>query len=306
MASDYQLDYNGTIIGDGTTWDVVSWGGLEEFTTRNTDVTIPAGWGSISGSSFVDPRVVTITIESIDPAAIALLEQVLVPPALSAPSSLVAIRWKFPNREELTAQARCARRGRPRDLTTALGKTSLTFELEIPDPRQYAYAPTAYVGSVFVAGGGGWELNQSSGTNLGWDLNVGATVDLGWELSVGATGSGLIAVVNSGSVETYGVFTFNAGTGLSQWSVTNTTTGVVASFLTALSSGQVLTADMKAAATSSGTTAPITIGGVARYSAWVAPRTAMAFPPGTSLLRFDIQSGDQLATFALSAASAYL
>ena len=159
---------------------------------------------------------------------------------------------------------------------------------------------------MFVAGGAGWELDQASGTNLGWELATGTGVDLGWDLTAGTTSTGLVAVVNSGSVETYGVFTFNPGTGMSQWSITNTTTGVVSSFSSALASGQTLTADMKAAATSSGTTTPITVGGASRYSAWVAPRTPMAFPPGTSLLRFDVQTGDPLATFALSAASAYL
>lgn len=305
MASDYQLDFNGTIMGDGTTYDIVSWAGLEEFVTRNTDVMIPAGWGAISGASYVQPRVVTITVETVDPAAIAVLETVLVPPALSAPSTLGTIRWKFPNREELTARARCSRRGRPRNLTTALGLTSLTFELEVPDPRQYAYVPTTAVGTVFVAGGGGWELDQAATTNLGWDLTVGAGADLGWEL-VGSAGSGLVALVNSGDVETYPVFTFSAGTGLSQWSVTNQTTGVVASFLTPLASGQTLVADMAAAATSSGTVTPITVGGASRYAGWVAPRTPMALPPGTSLLRFDVQSGDPLATVAISAPSAYL
>lgn len=306
MATDYQLDYNGTVIGDGTTWDVTDWSGLEEWTSRNTDVVIPAGWGSLGGSAFVNPRVVTITVETVDPVAATLLETVLTPPPLSAPATLYPIRWKFPNREELTAQARVARRGRPRTITTALGLTSLTFELEIPDPRAYAYVPSSFTAPTYTSGTTALDLTAGSGADLGFDLATDSGVNLGFDFG-GTAGTGLINVINSGDVETYASLQFTCtGGSVLQWTLTNQTTGIVSTFATTLNPGVVMVVDMKSVAAGSSTVVPVTISGGSAYSAWVAPRVPMAFPPGTSVLRLDVQSGSGTLSCQGTLQSAYL
>lgn len=306
MAGDYQLDYNGTVIGDGTTWDVTDWSGLEEWTSRNTDVVIPAGWGSLGGSSFVNPRVVTITVETVDPVAATLLETVLVPPPLSNPSALYPIRWKFPNREELTAQARVARRGRPRTLTTALGLTSLTFELEIPDPRAYAYVPSSFTAPQYSSGTTALDLTAGSGADLAFDLTLASGADIAFSF-VSTPGAGLINVINSGDVETYASLQFTCtGSSVTQWTLTNQTTGIVSTFNTTLNPGSVMVVDMRAVAAGSATVVPVTINGSSIYSAWVAPRVPMAFPPGTSVLRLDVLSGTGVLSCQGTLQSAYL
>jgi hypothetical protein len=172
-ALDYQLDYNGTILGDGTAWEITSWGGLEEFTTRGSDVPFPTAYGSIPGSSYVDAKVVTIVAESVDPANMLLLEAALLPPANSTPDSLVAIRSKFPNREEFLMYGRCSRRMRTRDITSTLGMTQMVIELEFPDPRIYSAVLQQASLTVFVAG------------SLALDFTVGAGADLALEFTVG-------------------------------------------------------------------------------------------------------------------------
>ena len=303
-ASDYQLDFNGTVIGDGTAWDVVSWDGLEQFSTRGTDVVLPTAWGAIPGSSYVDPRVVTITVESVDPTNILLLEAALLPPANASPDSLVPIRWKFPNREELLVSGRCSRRARARDLTTALGLTQFTFELEIPDPRCYAATPSQVSLTVFVSGSSGFELSAGANVNLGFDLTVDATTNLGFDL-VGASGSGLQTLTNAGQVDTYPIIAFSAPAGMSSWSVTNQTTGQVLTIVQTLNVGETLIANMVAAATGTADL-PISLSGVSRYGSWQAPRTPLRLIPGPNVLRFDVAAGDLNATALVTASSAYL
>ena len=303
-ATDYQLDFNGTIMGDGTAWDIVSWAGLEMFATHGSDVVLPTGWGAIPGSSYVDPRVVTIVVESVDPTNMLLLEAALLPPANVSPADLVPIRWKFPNREELRVFGRCSRRVRNRDLTTALGLTRLTFELEIPDPRAYAASALSGSLSVFVSGSSGFDLTVGAGVDIGFDLTVGAGVDIGFDL-VGISGSGLLIAMNAGQVDTYPQMVFSAPTGLSSWSVTNQTTGQVFTVNQTVNVGETLIADMQAAATGS-TSLPISLSGVSRYGSWQAPRIPLRLIPGANLLRFDVATGDPNAACLITWASAYL
>lgn len=303
-ATDYQLDFNGTIMGDGTAWDIVSWVGLEMFSTRGSDVVLPTGWGAIPGSSYVDPRVVTIVVESVDPTNMLLLEAALLPPANVSPADLVPIRWKFPNREELRVLGRCSRRIRSRDLTTALGLTRLTFELEIPDPRAYAAASSSGSLAVFVSGSSGFDLVTGAGVDIGFDLVTGAGVDIGFDL-VGISGTGLLIATNAGQIDTYPQMYFSAPAGMSSWSVTNQTTAQTFVVNQTVNVGETLIADMQAAATGS-TSLPISIGGVSRYGSWQAPRTPLRLIPGANVLRFDISVGDPNATCLITWASAYI
>lgn len=306
MAADYQLDFNGTLLGDGTTYDVVSWSGLEEFTTRNTDVPIPAGWGAIGGSAFVNARTATITVESIDPLAIAALEAALIPPPLSAPGTLYPIRWKFPEREELIAYGRVSRRGRPRNVTTALGLTRLTFELELPDPRAYAYAASNLSLPVYFAGTTVLDLTVGAGTNLGFDLTVDAGTDLGFDFG-GIAASGQMVATNLGPIEAFPVVTFTVAGGLvGQWSITNLTTGGVLSLGGALNPGDTLIVDCRPPNTGATVITPVLLNGASAYPYWQAPRIPLALAPGDNLLQLDVQSGSGTLTGLVVWQSAYL
>lgn len=307
MADDYQLSFGGLVtVGDGTTYDVVSWGGFEEFATRNTDVTIPAGWGALGGSSFVHPRVVTLAIESVDPYAMIALQAALTPAPLSEPTTLTEIRWKFPEREEMVAYGRISRRSRPRNVTTALGLTRLTVELEFPDPRCYAYASLVAVAPVFFPGTTSLDLTADSGANLGFNITVDSGADLGFDFG-GISASGQIVCTNAGEVETFPLITFSTTGGpCNQYTLTNVTTGQVLTVGGTLEIGDVLTFDMRPA--NAGTTAivPVLLNGAARYSYWQPPRTPFALAPGDNVLQLDVQSGSGTLTAQVTWQSAYL
>jgi hypothetical protein len=304
-AQDYQLDFNGTVIGDGTPWEVVEWGGLEEFTTRGSDVVAPQLWGALSGSSYVDPRVVTVVVESVNPVDVVLLEAALLPPGQASPDRLVSIRWKFPNREELKANGRCARRSRARDITTGLGLTRVVVELEFPDPRAYAASPSQASLTVFIAGTSGFDLTVGAGADRGFELAVDSGVNLGFDL-VGVSASGLATLVNSGTVDTYPTFTFTGiGSGLQQWSVTNLTTGQTSTWVQQVNPGEQLIADMGSVATGS-PGLPVSLSGVSRYGSWQPPRTPFRLQPGANLCRFDVASGDAASASLVVWSNAYL
>ena len=307
-AADYQLDFNGTVIGDGTAWDVVEWGGMKEFTTRGSDVSIPNGWGSIPGNTYVNATTRVVTVESVNPVDILLLEAALTPPSNAAPDTLVPIRWKFPLREEFLCYGRCSRRAQPVSLTTALGLTQFTFELEFPDPRVYSAVLQQASLTVFTAGLSGFDLTAGAGADIGFDLTAGAGVDIGFDLT-GTASTGLQTITNSGYVDTYPIITFSPATGISSFSVTNQTTGQTLTINQTLNAGQTLIANMQAAATSTsgGTTGlPISIGGVSVYGSWQAPRIPLRLVPGANILRFDVNAGDTAATALVTASSAYL
>ena len=306
MAYDYQLDFNGLVMGDGTLYDVVDWSGLEEFSTRNTDTAIPAGWGAIGGSSFVDARVATIVVECLDPTAVVLLEAGLTPAPLSAPATLYPVRWKFPNREELVAYGRVARRSRPRTVTTALGLTQVTFELELPDPRAYAYVASNLSAPVYFAGTTVLDLATGSGGGLGFDLTVDATTNLGFDFG-GIAPSGQVAATNAGDVETFPVVTFTVAGGLvGQWSLTNLTTGGVLALGGALNPGDTLIVDCRPVNTGATAITPVLLNGVSAFAYWQAPRVPLALVPGANLLQLDVQSGSGTLSGLVSWQSAYL
>lgn len=306
MADDYQLDYNGLIMGDGTAYEVVDWAGLEEYAARNTDTTIPYGWGAIGGAAFVNTKVATVTIECVDPTAIPLLEAYLTPPPLSAPTTLYPIRWKFPEREELIAYGRVARRTRARTITTALGMTAVVFELEFPDPRCYAYATTSVTAPVYFAGTDTCDLATDSGANLGTDLTVDSGKNLGFDLG-GIPASGQVIATNGGNVETYPVITFQVtGNSVNAFTLTNVTTGVVLSIGGLLNIGDTLIVDMHPANAGASAVIPVELNGASEYSYWQPPRTTLALPPGDSVLQLDVQSGSGTLTALVEWQSAYL
>lgn len=308
-AQDYQLDWNGAIVvGDGTLWEIDSWAGLEELTTRGTDVPQPQAWGSIPGSSYVDARVVTIVIESDDPSNMLVAEAAFLPPSESAPDLLSPMRVKFPNREEFLIYGRVARRVRSRDVESTFGVTKMTIEFEFPDPRLYSAVLQQASLTVFVAGSLGLKMSLGAGADLGVKMTLGSGVDLGVKM-IGVASTGLSTITNLGYIDAYPIITFSPATGISSFSVTNQTTGQVFTVNQTVSPGQTLIADMQAAKTgmSNGAAAlPMSIGGSSVFGSWVPPRTPLRLIPGANVLRFDVTVGDPAATALVTAPSAYL
>lgn len=309
-ALDYQVDFNGIVIGDGTAYEIMQVSGLEDWSTRGSDVPIPNGYGNIPGSSFVNASVVVFTVESVNPPDMELLVATLTPPANAAPDVLVPVRYKYPNSEERLRYGRCSRRSRVRDVPSTFGKTQLTFEVEFPDPRAYSAVLQQASLTVFVAGSSGGDLTVSSGTNLGNDLTLDSGTNLGFDLT-GTSSSGLQTITNLGYVDVYPLIVFSPATGISAFSVTNLTTGQVLTINQTVNTGQTLIADMQAAqnalsATGATGVAPIAIGGSSVYGSWRPPRIPLRFVPGSNLLKFDVTAGDTAASALVTSPSGYL
>ena len=294
MASDYQVVFGGFTIGDLTDYDVVEITGLEGHEVRSNDVVRPAGWGAIAQSAFVNPKLVDIQVEvPADALLLQELEAAFVPPGLDAPAALVSTVFKFPGREEWLVQARCARRGRARNIQSEVGLTTVMIQLEVPDPRLYSSTLSSSAASAFVVAGGGFEFDQSSGVNLGFDFTVGSGANLGFDMTA-VVGSGLVVAVNAGSVATFPTVSFTAASGMSQFRLSNLTTGEVADFVQTVNPGETFIVDW-----SPGALLPVSIGGASRYTSWQSPRVPIRLAPGSNQFRFDVLAGVSTGASAL-------
>ena len=310
-AGNYQVDFNGTVIGNGTDVILMDFSGFEQWSTRGSDVTLPTAWGSIPGSSYVESKVVALSVRSQNRTAIAAFEAALIPPTNAAPDVLVPVRWKYPDREEFLCYGRCARRNRVRSVEsdTATFMWQFDFELEFPDPRVYSAVLQQVSLTVFVSSSAALEYTVSSGVNLAFDYTVGAGVDLAFDY-VGASSSGLQTITNLGYVDAYPLIVVSPASGISSFVVTNQTTGQVLTVNQTVNVGQTLIVDMQAAATAIGalgstSVLPISIGGSSVYGSWQPPRIPLRLQPGPNILRFDAV-GDASAAALVTAPSAYL
>lgn len=309
-ALDDQIDFNGLVIGPGTVWEIVEISGLEDVTTRGSDVPISNAYGNIPGSTFLNGSGALITVESVNPPDMELLVSTVTPPSNAAPDALVPIRYKYPNSEERFRYGRCSRRGRVRDLASSLGKTRFTFELEFPDPRAYSAVLQQASLTVFVAGSSGFKLSLGAGADLGLKMTLGSGADLGLKMS-GTGSSGLQPITNLGYTDVYPLIVISPATGISAFSITNQTTGQVFAMTQTVNVGQTLIADMRAAQTALSSTgsagvSPITIGGSTVYGSWTPPRIPLRLVPGNNILRFDVTSGDLAASALVTSPSGYL
>ena len=288
--SDYQISFGGLLVGDETDYDLKKEEGLTSWQVRTDDDDFPLQWGSIPGTDEVNARVVKLSFEMLnDPTTIRAFRDAYLP----SESTLSDLKAKFPEfEEEITVQARVRNRPRVRTIDDVNGVVKFEpVELYIPDPRLYFTATESEAVPVFFVGGDALDLTAGSGADLGFDLTAGSGTDLGFDFT-GVTSSGEVIVTNRGNVNTYPVllFTPDGGGPMTQWVLTNETTGETATFATDLNPGQTMTVDMAMVATSK-TGSPVTINGSSLYQAWQQPRTPLRIVPGPNTLRFDVLSG---------------
>ena len=285
--SSYQIAVSALTIGDNTIYDVKQEEGFTTFTVTDGDDPFPLQWGSISGADEVDARKIRLDIEMLnDPTTVqGFLNAFL-------PGSDVALRAMFPEfREEVTISVRVRKRGRVRTIQDVNGVVTATLELTAADPRLYGSTVNTMGVPVFSVGGDSLDLTAGAGADLGFDLTAGAAADLGFDFT-GLTSTGLVICTNAGNVDTYPSFLFtpDSGGAMTAWTVTNQTTGEVASFATTLNPGSTMLVDFSMVATSK-TGSPVTIAGSVVYSAWQQPRTPLRLIPGNNTLRFDVTAG---------------
>lgn len=302
--SDYQCSFNGLTIGDGTDYDLRKTVGLEAVDTRGTNVEFSAAWGSSAGPAYVNERYVTLSVDvdAVAGAAVRYALETAFAPGLTG--ALSAFNWKWPGREELTAQARVTRWGRPHQFETELpGISPYEIELVFPDPRKYSAAVTSQALGTYAAISGGLELTSGSGVDLGLELTVSSGADLGLDMAA-SSGVGDFNCVNSGNTATYPVITFTTTVGVSSYRLSNLTNGLSITVTQPLSPSEQLVANMRYAVTGSGS--PILYQGVNRYSTWLSPRVPFYLSPGTNVLRFEVLSGSASSTCTVQWQNAYV
>jgi hypothetical protein len=288
--ADFQASFNGLTIGPGTSYDIFSVEGIDDWGVRSNDQTLPNLWGAQAGGDFVEPRTIILGVQMTSSLGVsAPLETAFVPSAQAAPTALQPLVFKLPDRQEVQVQCRVRRRGRARTPETEVSMVRWLFEIAAPDPRLYASTSTVTVMTPYAADTTALDLTAGSGTGLAFDLTVSSGTGLAFDFT-GVAGSGSVAIANAGNVDTYPSFTFATTAAMASWHVINDTTGETASFAYALVPGHTVVADMAGVATGS-TVLPVTLDGASNYPIWVSPRVPVRLVPGTNILRFFVDSG---------------
>lgn len=304
MASDYTVSFGGITIGNGTAIPLMNATGFEDLPdVRTDDVDLGYAWGETPGTDYSAGRDIVLDFLILDSGSGDFFTTVEAVKAASIIGSETTMTFQLPGRVSRSISCRPRRRSIPvtPDYQFRYGLASIEFHAT--DPRIYDAAASNSL-PVFVSGSAGFKMSLGAGVDLGVKMTLGAGVDLGLKFT-GISGTGLVTCTNAGSVNTYPVMTFSAPAGMSQWSVTNQTTGQVFSVVQTLGAGETLIADMKSAATGR-SSLPISISGASRYGSWQAPRTPFALVPGANVLRFDVTTGDPNAACLISWQSATL
>lgn len=143
--------------------------------------------------------------------------------------------------------------------------------LRAVDPRIYSSEVRSGTAAVYATTGGGTDF----AVDFDADFAGGSQTEL--------------VVQNDGTADAYPLVRFyGSSTGsVDGVTLTNTTTGQVLDVSAAIAAGQILTADMEAAATGANRLV-VSLDGASRYGDWELPREAFALAPGSNTLRFEV------------------
>ena len=267
--ANYQMEYEGLLMGLGTDIGIEVIDGFENFDVNAADTAIPRGWGDVPGLHTVTSREVTLQLAATDDAAFQEIVNTFQP--TDTPKQLYLTE---PETGRRFVYARPVGRAFTRNPIHKFKKMA-SIRLKLADPRIYGDEHTHLVG-LFDSGGGG---------GLDYDIDFGA------EFAADATGD--VTVTNHGNADAHPIILIYApssGTTVGA-TLTNLSNGESVSFTfsTDLNPGDIFTADMRRIVTvDPGSTPYIRLGGTNRYGDWDLPRTPFRIPPGSSDLRFEI------------------
>lgn len=293
MALDYALSYNGFSFGAGTNVAILQADGLEDLPgIRVFDMPRGGFDGEVPGFDLADGRVITMDLLVLDsgagdfPATVEAAKAAFIQSTTES-----ALTFQLPGNRLRTMNVRCRRRAIPVTTEYAYRFAKLTVEFHATDPRIYDQVALQSTAPPFAAGTAGFTLRLGSGVNAGFVLRTGSGANAGFVYS-GTVGSGAVNCINSGNVATYPTFTIKSGSGISAWTITNTTTGVIATFAGTMGPGSVMTFNLQAVTNGSSTVIPVSVDGASRYTFWQSPRSILSLQPGLNVLQFDVQAGD--------------
>ncbi len=146
ITQNYQFDYRGVTIGDGTNYDVISMEGIHDSVIRDKDRNNVRSHGLIPGIHRASFRLIRANIEvSGAPGSSALWDDTqaiitaMSPDQFELPDETQdKFSFRFTNNEgENFVYARPIRRSLPRRNDTEFGLQAFRFEMKVYDPRIY-------------------------------------------------------------------------------------------------------------------------------------------------------------------------
>lgn len=183
ITEDFQYEFNGLLIGSGTTVDVVEATGLDDLPdVASADFARDAAHGSDAGTDLARDRVVTIAGEIFEAteadmaAALSSFRD-----AFTITSSVAELAWQHPGEDPRVIFARCRRRSIPTNLARSLGAPVWTVQLVATDPLIYSATESEASTSRTVPG-------------------TGFLVPFTAPFTLGAATAGTVRLTNAGSV----------------------------------------------------------------------------------------------------------
>jgi hypothetical protein len=155
--TDFQLEFGGVLLGDGTAYDIVAVSGLDDLPdARTSDTPRPSDHGLFPGNDYSGGRTIEMELEvsgATDAAfrsSIASLAAATIPGA--AESALVFQLPGFSGARRINCRPR--RRSLPVDVAFALRYGVVALQFFATDPRIYADTETELITVAATSGGG--------------------------------------------------------------------------------------------------------------------------------------------------------
>jgi hypothetical protein len=214
LSADWQLSYNGLVVGTSTDYDVVAVDGLDGLPElRTSDTVRPSDHGMFAGRDLAAGRTIELTLEIYGATDGAFRTNV---DALGVATLLrddeLALAFKLPGfTDDRQVFCRPRRRSLPLDLNYSSRLAPAIVQFFATDPRIYAATETVLGVGLPAASGG-----------LAWPLV--------WPLSWGTATSGTVSADNAGTFPTRPVVRFDGP--LTGASIENVTAGKTFRFKT--------------------------------------------------------------------------
>lgn len=277
--ADYEMEFRGLRFGgtDGSNpVGIRMIDGLQDFDARVGNTPIPRGDGSIPGLHTVKEKDIKLDLIVNGASKSQAIEDAMAEAraVFQRDQTPEPLYFKFPGQAESFVYARAIGRQERKGIETAFGQRPLLVRMLAADPRVYGSTQKSATLGVYDGTGGGEDFPiPEYGANFNLDTSAEAVV------------------TNAGDANAYPLLRFyygSAGT-ITAVKVTNTTTGQVTEFTTTITTGQVLTADMRRIVTADTGDSPyIDLNGSSRYGDWVLPREPFYLVPGDNSLRFEL------------------
>lgn len=252
--------------------------GFEGFEVRSSDSDQPRGDGGIRGLDYVAPRtiafeLVTAELEDLDGSTYEALWAAVRSAFRPCRETDYPLTFKRPGAPERVVWCRPVSLVRSEDYLKFNRVGFPPVVLRAVDPRIYSAEVHTGNVTVYATSQGGFDLPVELGSGI--DFTGGSQAEFVAE--------------NAGTADAYPLIRFYgpvSGT-VTGVKLTNTTTGDILHVTANVVTGQILTADMEAAATGANRLV-IALDGSSRYGDWALPRSPFSLAPGSNTIRFEV------------------